>query len=101
QANGRMHYVMRWKVPIDDFAHIGFKVDFIPVTGEERERHKALHKAWLERGGKIIAPEIVESILAGDLRLHDVQRGPLQVDRTHLQDDVTQIGQGALRAKTT
>ena len=38
QANGRMHYVMRWKVPIDDYSHIGFKVDFIPVTGEERER---------------------------------------------------------------
>jgi hypothetical protein len=91
---------MRWKVPIDDYEHIGFKVDYLPVTGEEAERHQKAREQWLANGGKIVAPEIVSSILAGDLRLHDVERGPLEVERTHLQDDVTQIGQGALRDRT-
>src|SRR5207245_2637526 len=38
-ADGDWHFVMRWKVPIDDYSHIGFKTDYLPVTGEEAQRH--------------------------------------------------------------
>jgi 5,5'-dehydrodivanillate O-demethylase oxygenase subunit len=98
--DGRWRFIMRWKTPIDDLSHTSFTVELFPVTGEEAERLKARREAWFAKGGHQVDPELTNEILAGRLRLHDVERERTDVNLTHLQDDVTQIGQGAIRDRT-
>lgn len=91
--------VIRWKVPIDDLNHLGFAVDLTPATGEVARRYRERRQAWFAQGGKIYDPELSAAILAGKLRLEDIElREDLNV--TAVQDDVTQVGQGRIRDRT-
>ena len=99
-GQGPWHNVFRWKVPIDDEHHTSFTVELVPVTGEAAERYRAARAAYFAKGGKVTDDEVVDAILAGKLRLDDVQRERWDLDMVRVQDDVTQIGQGAIRDRS-
>jgi 5,5'-dehydrodivanillate O-demethylase oxygenase subunit len=84
---------MVFKVPVDDDSHIHFEVRAIPLTGERG-------RVWVEERRKLRAqaesdrPELVRAILAGQLRLDDVD--PNRVDFVMLEDEIAQTGQGTI-----
>ena len=90
--------VMVFKVPVDDENHIHFEVRAIPLSGERG-------RAWIEERRALRCEEekdraeLVREILAGKLRLSDVD--PRRVDFVMLEDEIAQTGQGriAVRAK--
>jgi 5,5'-dehydrodivanillate O-demethylase len=89
--------VIVFKVPVDDESHIHFEVRAISLTGERG-------RAWIEERRQMRAkaerdrPELVRAILAGKLRLSDVD--PTRVDFVMLEDEVAQTGQGAIAARS-
>ena len=85
--------VMVFKVPVDDENHIHFELRALPLTGKRgrswvEERRAMRFKAEQDR------PQIVQAILAGKLRLSDVD--PMRVDFVMLEDEIAQAGQGAI-----
>jgi 5,5'-dehydrodivanillate O-demethylase oxygenase subunit len=89
--------VLVFKVPVDDENHIHFEVRAIALTGERgrawiEERRKLRLKAERDR------PELVQAILAGKLRLSDVD--PNRIDFVMLEDEVAQTGQGAIAVRS-
>jgi 5,5'-dehydrodivanillate O-demethylase len=89
--------VLVFKVPVDDENHIHFEVRAIALTGERgrawiEERRKLRLKAERDR------PEFVQAILAGKLRLSDVD--PNRIDFVMLEDEVAQTGQGAIAVRS-
>jgi 5,5'-dehydrodivanillate O-demethylase len=85
--------VMVFKVPVDDESHIHFEVRAIALNGERG-------RAWIEERRRLRAqaerdrPELVQAILAGKLRLGDVD--PKRIDFVMLEDEVAQTGQGVI-----
>jgi 5,5'-dehydrodivanillate O-demethylase len=85
--------VLVFKVPVDDESHIHFEVRAIALTGERG-------RAWIEERRQMRAkaerdrPELVRAILAGKLRLSDVD--PKRIDFVMLEDEVAQTGQGVI-----
>jgi 5,5'-dehydrodivanillate O-demethylase len=84
------------KVPVDDENHIHFEVRAIPLTGEQgrkwtEERRELRAQAEKDR------PELVRQILAGKLRLDEVD--PNRVDFVMVEDEVAQTGQGAIAVR--
>jgi 5,5'-dehydrodivanillate O-demethylase oxygenase subunit len=93
--------VMRWKLPIDDYNHVSFQTTLIPLTGDQAQAYYDYRKQYLNSGGKIYDPHLSEEILAGKYRLEDVEREQRKsIDILHIQDDATQIGQGAIRDRS-
>jgi 5,5'-dehydrodivanillate O-demethylase oxygenase subunit len=89
--------VIVFKVPVDDDSHIHFEVRAIPLTGEPgrawiEERREARAQAEKDR------PELVRAILAGKLRLSEVD--PNRVDFVMLEDEIAQTGQGAIAVRS-
>jgi 5,5'-dehydrodivanillate O-demethylase oxygenase subunit len=89
--------VMVFKVPVDDENHIHFEVRAIALTGERG-------RAWIEERRELRAkaerdrPELVRAILAGNLRLSEVD--PNRIDFVMLEDEIAQTGQGAIAARS-
>jgi 5,5'-dehydrodivanillate O-demethylase oxygenase subunit len=89
--------VLVFKVPVDDQNHIHFEVRAIALT-EERGR------AWIEERREMRAkaerdrPELVRAILAGKLRLSEVD--PNRIDFVMLEDEVAQTGQGSIAPRS-
>jgi len=85
--------VLIFKVPVDDENHIHFEVRGIPLTGE-RGREWIMRRR--EKRGKEAAerPELVQAVLAGRLRLEDID--PARTDYVIIEDEVAQRGQGAI-----
>ena len=54
----------------------------------------------IAKGGHQSDPALIHEILSGKQRLHDVERVRTDVSLVHLQDDITQIGQGMIRDRT-
>lgn len=85
--------LMVFKVPVDDESHIHFEVRAIALTGERG-------REWIEERRRLRAqaerdrPELVRAILAGRLRLDEVD--PMRVDFVMLEDEIAQTGQGAI-----
>ena len=85
--------VLVFKVPVDDESHIHFEVRAIALTGERG-------RAWIEERRQLRAkaerdrPELVRAILAGKLRLSEVD--PKRIDFVMLEDEVAQTGQGVI-----
>jgi 5,5'-dehydrodivanillate O-demethylase len=88
--------VLVFKVPLDDENHIHFEVRAIALTGERGQ-------AWIEKRREMRAkaerdrPDLVRAILAGKLRLTDVD--PKRIDFVMLEDEIAQTGQGAIAAR--
>lgn len=100
EGAGAQSEVLRWKVPIDDESHLSLTVELVPVIGEAAARYRERRAAYRAQGGKVTDIGVVNDILAGKLRLDDVQRERRDIDMTRVQDDVTQNGQGAIRDRT-
>jgi 5,5'-dehydrodivanillate O-demethylase len=82
-----------WWVPVDDENHVQFSLHRLPITGETAERICARRQA--RRAQIDLAhQEACEQILAGALRLRDVDRS--RIDLVRIQDDVAQVGQGRI-----
>lgn len=80
-----------WWVPVDDESHMQFSLHRVPIEGAAAARFKARRE---QRRTQIdlAHQDICDSILAGEMRLQDVDRN--RVDLVRLQDDVAQVGQG-------
>ena len=89
--------VMVFKVPVDDENHIHFEVRAIALSG-------ARGRAWIEERRALRAkveedrPELVRAILAGKLRLSDVD--PQRIDFVMLEDEIAQTGQGRIAVRS-
>jgi 5,5'-dehydrodivanillate O-demethylase len=89
--------VMVFKVPVDDENHIHFEVRAIAHTGERgrqwiEERREMRAKAEQDR------PELVRAILAGKLRLSDID--PMRIDFVMLEDEIAQTAQGVIAERS-
>jgi 5,5'-dehydrodivanillate O-demethylase oxygenase subunit len=82
-----------WWVPIDDERHVQFSIHRLPITGEAARRIGARRQ---ERRAAIqlAHQEVCEQIMAGTLRLRDVDLS--RIDLVRIQDDVAQVGQGRI-----
>ena len=82
-----------WWVPIDDTQHVQFSVHRVPVAPDAVAR---VHARREKRRAEIDVAhqDAAARILAGELRLEDVDR--TRVDLVRLQDDVAQVGQGVV-----
>jgi 5,5'-dehydrodivanillate O-demethylase len=88
--------VMVFKVPVDDENHIHFEVRAIALSGERG-------RAWIEERRAMRSkveedrPELVRAILAGKLRLSDID--PNRIDFVMLEDEIAQTGQGRIAVR--
>lgn len=83
-----------WRVPIDDVSHQSFNVMLVHVTGEAAQRYREQQERRLARlSGLASAHEVSAAILAGKLRIQDLEDRP---DLINIQDHVAQGGQGAI-----
>ncbi|MBL0419323.1 Rieske 2Fe-2S domain-containing protein [Ramlibacter sp. AW1] len=85
-----------WWVPVDDHHHMQFSLHRVPIGGEAAERFK---QRRLQRRAQIdlAHQEVCRDILAGRLSMRDVPAD--RVDLVRLQDDVAQVGQGAIASR--
>lgn len=86
-----------WRVPITDECHGNFAVNLVHVTGEGAERFKERRRAQLAKR-HIPAEGMTEAVLRGEVRIADLKHRDdiLDYEIVNIQDDVTQIGQGAV-----
>jgi 5,5'-dehydrodivanillate O-demethylase len=82
-----------WRVPVDDQNCVSFVVDFLPLTGDAaRQYRKRRQKARQEM--RVSPNELAEAILAGKLRVEEIE---LRIPIYYLfwiEDYVVQVGQG-------
>src|SRR5919108_339181 len=89
--------VLVFKVPVDDENHIHFEVRAIALTGERG-------RAWIDERREMRAkaerdrPELVRAILAGKLRLSEVD--PNRIDFAMIEDEIAQTGQGRIAVRS-
>jgi 5,5'-dehydrodivanillate O-demethylase len=82
-----------WWVPVDDENHRQFRINLVPVTGEAATMYLERQKS-IKTKANLPHAELAEAILAGKLRLEDID--PARTDLVRLQDDIAQIGQGRI-----
>jgi len=83
-----------WRVPIDDVSHQSFNASLVRVKGEAAQRYREQRERRLARlSGLASAQEVSAAILAGKLRIQDIEDRP---DIVNIQDHVGQGGQGAI-----
>lgn len=82
-----------WWVPVDDARHMQFSLHRVPIRLEAAARFKAGREARRSRID-LAHQDVCRDILAGRLSMRDVPAA--RVDIVRLQDDVAQIGQGAI-----
>ena len=86
-----------WRVPIDDARHITYVADLIPLVGEAaesyRQRQSQLQNDELDEGDDW---KISEAVLAGKMRLEDVDLDLSPAKLFWMEDYLTQSGQGAI-----
>jgi len=83
-----------WRVPLDDYRHQSFNARLVHIEGAAAERYLAQMQARRETLANVpSAREMADAILAGRLRLVDVEG---RVDEVNIQDHVAQEGQGAI-----
>lgn len=86
---------IRWMVPIDDTRHVYFVAHLSHVTGESarifRERQAAARGAL-----NPYTADLADAILAGKGHIQDVTEQEYGVPIIQTQDDVAQVGQGAI-----
>ncbi len=84
---------IQWYVPIDDETHRAFMIRRFLVDDADAPRFiERIRATVAKRTGNNL--ELARAILAGKIRLEDVD--PASVDFFRLQDDVVQMGQGAI-----
>jgi 5,5'-dehydrodivanillate O-demethylase oxygenase subunit len=83
-----------WRVPIDDVSHASFNLSLVHVTGDAAERYRERRRQQRQAVANLLpAREMANAVLAGRLRIHDIDERP---DIVNIQDHVAQEGQGAI-----
>ncbi len=82
-----------WWVPIDDTNHMQFSIHRVPATGEAARRIR--ERRQKRRTEIALAHQrVCDDVLKGRVRLADLDKN--RVDLVRLQDDIAQVGQGAI-----
>jgi 5,5'-dehydrodivanillate O-demethylase len=81
-------------MPVNDENCVTFVVDYMPLTGEVAEAYRASRQA-VDRDTSELH-EIAERILAGKMRIEDIDPGLSMYHTFWIEDYVTQIGQGCV-----
>jgi 5,5'-dehydrodivanillate O-demethylase len=90
-------YRLVWHLPIDDGHCIAFDINLTPgLSGEEGERFRALRRLIQEEEDSSDPYEIAEAILAGKLRVEDMDPDLSYYKQFWIEDYVTQVGQGTI-----
>jgi 5,5'-dehydrodivanillate O-demethylase len=92
-ADALWQEAIQWYVPIDDESHRAFLVRRFLVDDAEAPRIIERIRATVA-GRTANHVELARAILAGKIRLEDVD--PASTDYFRLQDDIAQMGQGAI-----
>jgi 5,5'-dehydrodivanillate O-demethylase len=91
---GRWTDVLGWRVPIDDECHQSFNVRVMHAAGKDADHlRERIRREPLKNPGR--ARELARAALRGEVRVRDL-KGESQGILVNLQDDVTQVGQGAV-----
>lgn len=85
-------------MPVNDENCVTFNVDYLPLTGELAEAYLASRRA-MERDPAELQ-EIAENILAGRMRIEDIDPEMSMYHTFWIEDYVTQIGQGRIADRT-
>jgi len=88
---------LAWWVPIDDARHHQFGVYQVQIPAAAAAEYQQ-RRAAREAKRDMLHTELAEAILAGRLRLADVD--PARTDLVRLQDDVAQVAQGRIADRT-
>jgi 5,5'-dehydrodivanillate O-demethylase oxygenase subunit len=84
-----------WRVPVDDENCVSFVVDYLPLKGEAGEAYRARRRLAQETQTQSLQ-EIGEAILAGKMRLRDVDPELSTYKTFWIEDYVVQCGQGTV-----
>jgi 5,5'-dehydrodivanillate O-demethylase len=85
--------VFGWRVPIDDHHHNSFGISIYHVTGERADEIRQ-QRIKQPRKDPERANRMTQAVLRGEVRLIDVDEPRNFL--VNVQDDVTQVGQGAI-----
>jgi 5,5'-dehydrodivanillate O-demethylase oxygenase subunit len=93
-----------WRVPIDDQSYWSFATLLIPVKGEGAKRYRERMETELTPVRNANNKErFLWPVLAGEMTVEDIQQGSATADmenRTNLEDDIVQVGQGVIADRT-
>ncbi len=83
-----------WRVPVDDYSHISFTVDYCGGTSEEMDAYRARHEAEAAQiAAATPASVLVDEVLAGRMSLDELVDHP---DLLSIQDGTALKGQGVI-----
>jgi 5,5'-dehydrodivanillate O-demethylase oxygenase subunit len=83
-----------WRVPVDDVTHASFNISLVHLVGAAVERYRERRRQRRSQlTGLPSAREMADAVLAGKLRVHEIEERP---DIVNIQDNVAQEGQGAI-----
>jgi 5,5'-dehydrodivanillate O-demethylase len=84
-----------WRVPVDDENSVSFVIDWMPLTGEEAERYRERRRE--ARSQVRVSPnEYGESVLAGKMRIKDLDPKMSTYYLFWIEDYAVQVGQGRI-----
>ncbi len=84
-----------WRMPVDDENCVSFPIDFTHLTGKAAEEYRERR-----RQARSATPtphtELGEAVLAGEMRVGDIEGQANVKNLTSVEDYVAQVGQGAI-----
>lgn len=93
QTGGAVMPRLIWNVPIDDQTFEAFIVTYIPLTGEKAEQYKELRQHAEKYNGPTVT-DLGKAVLAGHVRIPDIQISDTFYGLIQVEDYVAQVGQG-------
>jgi 5,5'-dehydrodivanillate O-demethylase len=84
-----------WRVPVDDEHCVSFVVDMVHLTGEAAEAYRARRRQAGE-SAEVSLNDIGEAVLAGKLRIGDVDPEISTYKLFWVEDYAVQVGQGTV-----
>jgi 5,5'-dehydrodivanillate O-demethylase len=88
-----------WAVPIDAETSARFEVNLVRLVGAEARAYEEARRRAL--AAQTVAPnELGEAILAGKMRIEDLEGGLSAYETFRIEDYVTQVGQGRIHARS-
>lgn len=85
-------------MPVNDENCVTFVVDYLPLTGDVAEAYRRSRQAMDQ--DTVPLQETAESILAGRMRIEDIDPGLSMYHTFWIEDYVTQVGQGRYADRT-
>jgi 5,5'-dehydrodivanillate O-demethylase len=88
-----------WRVPIDDEHSISFVVDCLQLTGAEADAYRE-RRRFAQETQTASLHEIGDAVLAGRMRLREMDPGLSTYKTFWVEDYATQVGQGPVADRT-